>query len=98
MTTSSSDGEEGLGELLAMYASEMPARIESIRKAVATNNREQLKRLFHQLVGSAGSYGFDSLSVEARKVELALGANASIDDLLSDIDAVLRLCERVIAK
>lgn len=98
MNTSSSDEEDGLGELLAMYASEMPARIEAIRIAVAANNRDQLKRQFHQLVGSAGSYGFGSLSVEARKVELALATNASIDDVRSDIDAVIQLCEAVFAR
>lgn len=39
MTTSSSEGGKQIGKLIAMYASKMPARVESIRNAVATTNR-----------------------------------------------------------
>lgn len=31
-------------------------------------------------------------------MELALGTNASIDDVLSDVDSVIQLCERMSAE
>ncbi len=82
-------------ELAAMYAAEMPARMDALEYAFASCDREQLTRLLHQLVGSAGSYGFDALSVDARKVELALRNGAPFSDVAAGVRGVINFCRKM---
>jgi HPt (histidine-containing phosphotransfer) domain-containing protein len=95
MNASSRNESDDFAELVEMYVAEMPARIAALSAAVASNDRDQVRRLLHQLVGSAGSYGFNSLSVEARKVEMALHGGVSLPDVSSGICDVIEMCERV---
>jgi HPt (histidine-containing phosphotransfer) domain-containing protein len=77
-----------------MYVDEMPDRIEQIREAFQTTDRDRLIRLIHQLKGAAGSYGFATLTEEAAVLEQKLldGDGTNEDAAIAQL---LETCEKV---
>lgn len=71
-----------LKEISALYAQDLPARMEALELAVATVHREQcspesldsLYRHVHKLSGSAATFGFPALTDAARRLEGLLRA------------------------
>lgn len=68
---SSLAGDPDLGELVEMYVSEMPQRVQTILQAHAAHDWELLGRLAHQVKGAAGSYGFQQITDLAESLEHA---------------------------
>jgi HPt (histidine-containing phosphotransfer) domain-containing protein len=81
-------------DLVAMYVDEMPDRIEQIREAFDSTDRDRLIRLIHQLKGAAGSYGFATLTEEATLVEHMLLDGDNTNDAAA-ITQLLETCEKV---
>ena len=89
-----------LGELVDLFVSELPDRVNSLSSALANGDWESLGRYAHQLKGAAGSYGFDQLTPSLRKLEALTreqggkesGAEQSIREALADVS---ELCSRV---
>lgn len=61
--------DEDMKPMLAEYLSSRRDLIESMGRTLATGEREQLRRLAHQLAGSFGLYGFRWASEQCRWVE-----------------------------
>ena len=83
-------------ELLIMYAAEMPDRINAIRLTFESRDRAGLIRLAHQLAGSAGSYGFPTLSLRARRLEICLKEGGDLEECADRITNVIDMCEQVL--
>jgi HPt (histidine-containing phosphotransfer) domain-containing protein len=84
-------------ELVRGFVARMPARIEEMRAAAADPNGEELlRRLAHQLKGSAGGYGFPTITDAAGKVEDAL-KRGQREEALTDLDVLLGLCRQASA-
>lgn len=81
-----------MAELVRAFVARMPARIEEMRAAAADpNGDELLRRLAHQLKGSAGGYGFPTITDAAGKVEDAL-RRGQREEALAHLDGLLALC------
>ncbi len=90
-----------LADIVKMFVAEMPKRIEAIVASWEQQELETLKRLAHQLKGAGGGYGFESVSVQAGKLESTLeelgrgnGTNTN-QQLRATYDGLLDLCRRV---
>lgn len=81
-----------LGELVAMFVDEMPARIDALASLAAARNWVELSRAAHQLKGSSGSYGFQQLTPAAARLEAALGAGEPEDQVLLALQELVELC------
>lgn len=84
-----------LGELVELFVGELPAKMRVLRESFAAGRTEDVRRLAHQLRGSAGSYGFDGLTQQAGRVEDALRAGVSHAVLTHEFDALLEIMARV---
>lgn len=97
-----------LAELRAEYLEELPGKLQDLADSLEAARRDpgdaarqrEARSQAHQLHGTAGSYGFSSMSAAAKRVEDTLAAIeagevaptpawAKIDDALADARAAL---------
>jgi signal transduction histidine kinase/DNA-binding NarL/FixJ family response regulator len=81
--------------LLPSFCESLPELVAQLAKSVEDDDRVTLARVAHQLVGAGGSYGFDAITAEARRLEADVRAGSK--DLAPHVAALLRLCEGVLA-
>lgn len=86
--------ERDVGILFTHYAREMPARIERLNTAVCNSDYPQIKRLAHQLRGSALQYGFTELGSLATSLEVLAALSAPICEIERIRDEVIVLCRQ----
>ncbi|MBU3107953.1 Hpt domain-containing protein [Clostridium gasigenes] len=60
-----------LKDLIPNFLKNRSIEINSLKEATITLNFETIKFLSHTLKGTAGGYGFDYMSLLAKKIELA---------------------------
>lgn len=84
--------DSDLGELVEMFVSELPTRIQTLVEQSEAGDDDALRRSAHQLKGSAGSYGFDEITVAAGVLEHQLAAGGSPQDVANAFDALCSLC------
>jgi CheY-like chemotaxis protein/HPt (histidine-containing phosphotransfer) domain-containing protein len=94
---SSDDDGKDLETVTAEFAAMLPDRARTIARAIAENEVAHASHLLHQLRGSAGSYGFASVSDAAADVESALSASAGEDDIRAVVGELLSACRLVAA-
>lgn len=92
MTDLSDTGRRKIAELRADYAGRLRNKVESIR-ALSHGDPAEMAREVHQLVGSAGTFGFLSVGEAAHALELYLEggqvAGDRIAELLADLGAAV---------
>lgn len=81
-------------ELLEAFVSEMPKRISALEAALAASDLETLARLAHQLKGSAGGYGFPTITDAAKDLEQGAKTRGELTVLRKQMDALIDLCRR----
>ncbi|MGO9837745.1 MAG: ATP-binding protein [Polyangiaceae bacterium] len=84
--------DEGMKDLVRRYALDLPKRSSAIVDAAEGSQLEVLARLVHQLSGSAGSYGFPSITEAARAVERGVSGGVDRLTLRSRVQALATLC------
>ena len=69
-------------ELVSEFVSNVPERVNAIRKSIDTNDTKQLCTLIHQLKGACGSYGFHEITPIAASIENQMRSGTEIAALL----------------
>jgi HPt (histidine-containing phosphotransfer) domain-containing protein len=90
---SSLAADRDLGDLVEVFAGEMPDRVQAILDQLEARDWKALARTAHQLKGAAGSYGFDAISPPAARVEHAVcnrRPEGEIRRLVTDLVALCR--------
>jgi len=85
-------------ELVELFVEEMPRRLQDIEKAARSQDLGRLAMLAHQLKGSAGGYGFPSITEVARRLEVTAKAEADLVSIENDIHELSDLIARVRSK
>jgi CheY-like chemotaxis protein/HPt (histidine-containing phosphotransfer) domain-containing protein len=92
-TATGTNGDEAdLETVTAEFAAILPDRARTIAEAIAASDVERASRLLNQLRGSAGSYGFASVSDAASDVESALATSAADEDVRAAVGELLSAC------
>lgn len=95
----SSDKQDKLNKLQDKYISQLPGKLSALNRVWLTALHDsdlsalrQLSQLAHNLAGSAGTFGFPSVSVEARNLENTLrgldeeqGLNREVEETIADV-------------
>jgi HPt (histidine-containing phosphotransfer) domain-containing protein len=81
-------------DILLEFVGGLEERSSALLSAAQTSDRDTLRRLAHQLRGSAGGYGFPVITEAAGAVEQAVidGADAAL--LGSRVEMLASLCRR----
>ena len=85
--------EHDMLELVEFFVGVLPERIAAIEKALATGGLEELESLAHQLKGTAGRYGFPSISDAAAEIESAVkgvGNLVGLEQCVAELSALSR--------
>ena len=86
-----------MAELVESFVAELPKRIEAITSAVSQSRGTDLKRLAHQLRGTAPGYGFPSIGSAAAVLEDLMRqapATADLSAFKTQVDDLIDLCTR----
>ena len=89
-----------MAELVQLFISELPVRINALEAAWTEARLADLKRMAHQLKGSCGGYGFPSIGAAAEALETGLRAipgtdsQAALDGLAAEFRELVELCSR----
>ncbi len=86
--------DDDMGELVRQYVSNLPERSSAILRACQVSDVETVKRLSHQLKGSAGSYGFPLITEAANALEQAVEAGLDRSTIQSRAEDLANLCRR----
>ncbi len=89
------ENDECFGDLVELFVQEMPQRVEVLQSNASPGLWAELKRYAHQLKGSAGSYGFGSITDLAAALEAALSDHSNEEAVLERLAALVEACQRV---
>ena len=89
--------DPALKHLVEAFVEDLPRRLAGIERALADANVSALKRLIHQLRGSAGGFGFAPITEAAASIERQADAGADVARLRSSVEALALLCRRAAA-
>lgn len=85
-------------ELVDLFVGELPARMRAMEEANLSHDVALVKRLAHQLRGSAGGYGFPAIGQCAGRVEeaavAALCSGTQVRTTLEEVRDLIELCRR----
>ncbi len=84
-----------LTDILEMFVAEMPGRVDMLLRHLEEQNWESLRRVAHQLKGAAGSYGFETITPAAARVEHAIRDHEPEERIRTAVMELVDLCRRV---
>ncbi len=84
-----------LAEIVALFVDEMPGRIHRLHRLLESGEWEELRRAAHQLKGSAGSHGFEPVSLAAGELESALKSGAAEPETRRFVERLADICRSV---
>ncbi|HEX7276706.1 MAG TPA: Hpt domain-containing protein [Acidimicrobiales bacterium] len=89
VTTFGDEGRVVVGELVATFLSEAPARLDAIRQGVAAADEAEVRRAAHSLKAGAATLGAHQLAEACRQVEARSRAGdlAAAADLVPAVEA-----------
>lgn len=90
--------DEDFVELIQTFVSELPDRVNSMRKAIEENDLDALRRYAHQLKGAAGGYGFPTITDNARVLEQSSEAAEDLASVRQQVEELADMCQRARAK
>jgi len=77
-------------DLVDLFVASLPSRVQSLEDAMDANDRETIRRLAHQLKGSAGGYGFPIITSAAGRLEQEAREGSTIAQALAELCALCR--------
>jgi len=84
-----------MSELVEMFVDDIPAKRLQLRSLREQGRLAEVRRVAHQLRGSAGSYGFAALTIQAGRLEDALRRECAEEHVDRECAALLELLERI---
>jgi signal transduction histidine kinase/DNA-binding response OmpR family regulator len=84
-------------ELVEMFVEELPEKVAAIERAIGEQDLVMLATLAHQLTGSAGGYGFPSITESAKAIEQSAKAKDDLEALRDKFSTLADLCRRATA-
>ena len=82
--------DEEMAELVERFTAALPAVARRLEEALAADDREAIRRTAHQLKGSAGGYGFPTLTAAAGRLEARAREGEAPGAALADVTDLCR--------
>ena len=86
--------DEDFRDLVELFVSELPQKIAECQAALGSQDWERLRMMAHRLKGSAGSYGFPSISRAALELEISISGQTPQATIQEHVQTLAHLCTR----
>jgi HPt (histidine-containing phosphotransfer) domain-containing protein len=83
-----------LRRLVEEFVQDLPRRLSAIEQALARRDLAALARSSHQLKGTAGAFGFSSITEVAALLERCAKPGVDVEQLYGLVDKLAALCRR----
>ena len=91
------EDDPDLKDLVGMYVDDLDQRMEAVKAAFETADEDQLRRLAHQIKGSAGGYGFGPIGDVAAELEYELlREEADISQVQERVEDLASICRAAV--
>ena len=87
-------GDEEIGEIIILYAEEMPDRAARLQAELDAENWDRLQELSHQIKGSAGSHGFPMVSRAAAHLNNLIKNDGFREQIVEAAEKLIDMCLR----
>ncbi|MEM8835294.1 MAG: Hpt domain-containing protein [Planctomycetota bacterium] len=85
-------------ELVELFVSEMPGRIQELERCFEQGIADQLAGVAHQIKGAGAGYGFSQMTDAAATLENAIrGGETDLPSLRNEFDRLIDICNRASA-
>lgn len=89
-------GDPEMKELLEVFVSDLPAKLDAIERAWRAADMDSIRRITHQLKGASGGYGFGPVGSAAARLEATLSSQTSdLESAQQELLSLLEICRRV---
>jgi len=82
-------------ELIEMFVTELPTRIDAILDACQKNDLATVATVAHQIKGAGGGYGYPMLTDVAKALEMGAKAAKDAAAVKEQVDALVAMCKGV---
>jgi PAS domain S-box-containing protein len=82
-------------EIVPQYVAGLPVQVSNITELLEQNDLPAVQKIAHQLLGSAGGYGFASVSRLARTVEQSIMACHPLESIIAEVKSLIDLIRRI---
>lgn len=92
-------GDPEMRDLVELFVSELPERMQAVMAALTERRGQDLFRLTHQLKGASAGYGFAPIGEAAAKVESLVRSrpiDEELDAVKAGVDELVELCRRAV--
>lgn len=86
--------DDNMLELIEMFVADLPNKIAALENAIRRQDHAAIATLAHQLKGSAGGYGFPTITEAAGAVESAVRSDDDVEELVRRTRALTELCKK----
>ncbi len=83
-------------EIIGNFVVNLHNYCDDLNDAVVSSDREKLRRLGHNIAGSAGGYGFPMISEAAKVVENMIKDESDLEAIALEVDSLVTLCRRTV--
>ena len=96
-------GDPEMAELVEMFVSELPERIQTLNTIWTGKQFDELKRMSHQLKGASAGYGYPVIGTAAGQLEASLKTlsgepnGEALNKIKKQFDDLVTLCRRAAA-
>jgi PAS domain S-box-containing protein len=92
---SSLAGDPRMMEIIPGYIDRLPGKVRKMLDLLEHQDLAELQILVHDLLGTAGGYGFAALSQPARKAQESIRAGAALEPITSEIESLIEVIRRI---
>ena len=82
-------------EIIPAFVERLPSKVQKMRDFLERQDLVALQQVVHELVGTAGGYGFAPVSPQARRAEQAIRAHEDVASIAAEITSLIELIRRI---
>jgi PAS domain S-box-containing protein len=82
-------------EIIPAFVERLPSKVQKMLDFLERQDLVALQHVVHELVGTAGGYGFAPVSPQARRAEQAIRAHDDVESVAAEITSLIALIRRI---